>query len=144
MFKVDFEVRDNELDAQGVVNNANYFIYMAHARHKYLHDIGIDFSEMTANKQNLFLVSANIEYKRPLRANEKFYVTCKLVPFNPGGKVRFAFDQEVRKIDTDELMAKGLNVGVCVDGNNRNRAYVPEKIKALFPLAPLPIQDEPE
>ena len=36
LFRVDFEVRDNELDIQGIVNNSNYMIYLAHARHKYI------------------------------------------------------------------------------------------------------------
>ena len=38
-YRIEFEVRDNEIDIQGVVNNANYFIYMAHARHKFLSEI---------------------------------------------------------------------------------------------------------
>jgi len=131
-YKIEFEVRDNEIDMQGVVNNANYFIYLAHTRHKFLKEIGISFSEMSNNKQYLFLASSTIEFKKPLKAEYKFYVTCKLIP---EGSIRFAFEQEIKKIDDDVLIAKSYNIGVCVDGNNRNRPYIPEIIKNLFPTS---------
>jgi acyl-CoA thioester hydrolase len=129
IFKSYFEVRDNEIDAQGVVNNANYFIYYAHTRHKYLHELGISFAKMAEENQNLFLISSNIEFKKPLRAEDKFYVTCKLVPQE--SSLRFAFEQEIRKND-ETLISKAINVGVCLNGNNKNRPYVPELIKCHF------------
>lgn len=126
LYKLEFEVRDNELDMQGIVNNANYFVYFAHARHKFLKEIGISFSEMALANQNLVLVSTNIEFKRPLKAEDKFYVTCKLVP---EGNIKFAFEQEIRKMEDDTLIAKSYNIGACIDGNNRNRPYLPEIFK---------------
>lgn len=124
-YRVQFEVRDNEIDIQGVVNNANYFIYMAHTRHKFLQDIlNIDFIEMAKNNQNLFLIDANIEFKKPLLPNTKFYVTCKIVP---EGRIKFAFEQEIRLSTDNTLIAKAINIGVCMDGN-KNRPYVPEFI----------------
>ncbi len=137
-YKIEFEVRDNEVDIQGVVNNANYFVYMAHTRHKYLKEIGISFSAMSEEKQFLFLISSNIEFKKPLKAEDKFYVTCKMVP---EGRIRFAFDQEIRSLDDDALIAKAYNIGVCVDGNNRNRPYVPEIIQKQFPPATIASND---
>jgi|TARA_B110000503_G_C6889687_1_gene306195 acyl-CoA thioester hydrolase len=125
-YKVEFEVRDNEIDIQGVVNNANYFIYMAHARHKFLKEIlAIDFIDMAKANQNLFLISSKIDFKKPLLPNDKFYITCKLIP---EGRVRFIFEQEVRLSSNDSLIAKGVNIGVCMDGN-RNRPYIPEAIE---------------
>ena len=128
MYQVNFEVRDNEIDIQGVVNNANYLIYMAHARHKFLQHMGIDFSQMARDKLNLMLISSFVEFKKPLLPNDHFYVTCKLVP---EGKLRFVFEQEIRKQGTDELCAKGINTGVCIDAT-RNRPVVPDNIKALL------------
>ena len=66
-YRIELEVRDNEIDIQGVVNNANYFIYMAHARHKFLKEVlDIDFIEMAKSNMNLFLINSNIEFKKPL------------------------------------------------------------------------------
>jgi len=128
MYKEFFEVRDNEVDAQGVVNNANYFIYMSHARHKYLDGIGINFHEMAKNNQQLFLTSSNIEFKKSLGANNKFYISCKMIK---SGSIRICFEQEIRLVDTDELIAKAQNIGVCMDGNKK-RPYIPEHISNNF------------
>ena len=59
-YRVEFEVRDNEIDIQGVVNNANYFIYMAHARHKFLSEIlGNLFCESPNTQINSIKVKTN-------------------------------------------------------------------------------------
>lgn len=131
MYKEYFEVRDNEVDAQGVVNNANYYIYMAHARHKYLDNIGINFHEMATKNQQLFLTSSTIEFKKPLLANSKFYISCKMVK---SGNIRVCFEQEIRLLDTDEIIAKAQNIGVCMDGN-RKRPYIPDQIANNFEIS---------
>lgn len=125
-YKIEFEVRDNEIDIQGVVNNSNYYVYLAHARHKYAKEIGISFSKMAEEKQFLFLIESRIEFKKALRSEDKFYVTCKLVP---EGTNKFAFEQEIRKLDDGLLIAKAYNICVCIDGNNRNRPYLPDSVK---------------
>lgn len=130
IFKIDFEVRDNEVDQQGVVNNSNYHIYLSHARHKYLKNIGVSFSELSENKQYLLLVSTNVEFKRSLKAEDRFFVTCKMVPHET---LRIGFEQEIIKYDEKQtVIVKAYNIGVCIDGNNRNRPYIPEVIKQNF------------
>ncbi len=128
-YKLAFEVRDSEIDMQGVVNNGNYFIYFEHARHSYLRDIGFSFSKLNDVKIYLVLISSYIEYKKSLRTEDKFYVTCKMLP---EGKVRVAFEQEIRRVPDDVLIATSRSVGVCLDGNNRNRPFIPEVIKQCF------------
>ena len=128
-YKVEFEVRDNEIDLQGVVNNANYFVYLQHTRHKYLSEIlNIDYIEMTKQNMHLFLISSNIEFKKSLLPKDKFYVTCKLTP---KGKIRFLFEQEIRLIENNILIAKAENIGVCIDGN-KNKPFIPEVMKKFL------------
>ena len=124
MHKVDFEVRDSELDTQGVVNNAYYFIYMAHARHKFVQDLGINFVEMAQAGQNLFLIGSNLEFKYPLKSGDHFMVESELIA---DGKIKFAFKQKILKHD-GTLIATGYNLCVCIDENNRRKPYVPELI----------------
>jgi acyl-CoA thioester hydrolase len=128
-FRILFEVRDNEIDMQGVVNNSNYFIYLAHCRHKYAHSIGINFAEFAKNNQNLILLATEAVFKQPLLPDDKFYVTCKLVSLN--NKMKFAFAQEIRLQDSHQLILKSLNTATCINGNCqdvRKKAYIPEKI----------------
>ena len=86
---------------------------------------------MSNAKQLLLLVSIHIEFKRPLKAEDKFYVTCKLIP---EGRLRFSFSQEIIKVLDDTVIATSHNVGACIDENNRNRPYLPEIIKQHFPV----------
>ncbi len=129
MFTVNFQVRDNEIDIQGVVNHANYSIYFAHARHQFLHSIGIDFAEMAKEKLNLFLIESTIYFKKPLKPNQLFYVTCEMAPL---GRIKFCFKQEIRLVDQDQLCASAENIGVCIDENRQNKPIIPEALKNYF------------
>lgn len=129
IYKIEMEVRDSEIDIQGIVNNSNYYIYFQHARHKFLEEIlKIDYIEMSKQNQHLLLVSSTIEFKKSLLPKQKFYITCKL---SPQGKIRFAFEQEIRLIEDNSLIAKSINIGVCMNGN-KNKPYVPEALKENF------------
>lgn len=126
MFEISFEVRDNELDAQGVVNNSNYFIYMAHARHKFLDSIGINFQDYANKKLFLLLTKTEMEFKMPLKANDIFHVTCSLFT---EGRVKFAFRQEIKDAE-DKLICKAINFGVCIDESGGKRRFViPKEIQ---------------
>ncbi|MEM9242696.1 MAG: acyl-CoA thioesterase [Pseudomonadota bacterium] len=131
MYRLDFEVRDSEIDQQGVVNNANYFIYMAHTRHKFLQEIGIDFAEFTENKQLLFLIESHIKFQSPLLPSDKFYVTCELFP---QGKLKFLFKQQVIKSEGEIIAATADNIGVCMDCRDpaKKRPYVPDILRKQF------------
>lgn len=105
------EVRDNELDAQGIVNNANYFIYMAYARFKHFKSLGFDLVEMHAQGLNFVLVRSEIDFKSPLKAGDEFIVSSK---FEPVGKVRVVFFQQVLRKSDQKVMASAKNIIACV------------------------------
>ena len=53
LYEIEMEVRDNELDAQGIVNNANYMNYLSHARHKHALELNINHTEFAQKNLNL-------------------------------------------------------------------------------------------
>lgn len=133
IFKENFEVRDNEIDVQGIVNNSNYMIYLAHARHKYVHAMGIDFFEYAQKGLNLVITACNINYKNPLRPRDKFYVTCETKPSSSA--IKFSFYQEIRLLENDKLISTADFVATCINENAKTRAekiFVPEDIKKLY------------
>lgn len=110
-----FEVRDNETDLQGIVNNANYFIYMAHARHKYLKELGIDFFALHESGFDLVLVHSDITFKASLKSGDEFMVTSQI---KPNGRIRFDIVQEViRKLD-NKIVTSAINTAVCIDNKS--------------------------
>ena len=44
IFCLDMEVRDYEIDYQGIVNNANYLHYLEHTRHEFCKMAGLNIS----------------------------------------------------------------------------------------------------
>lgn len=104
IFSIEDEVRDSELDMQGIVNNANYFIFFAHARHKHLKSLGIDFARTHEEGHDLVLAEATIKFRSPLKSGDKYIVTSKLLP---QGKIRAIMEQEVIRKSDSKVCAAG-------------------------------------
>ncbi|MCV2402958.1 acyl-CoA thioesterase [Marinomonas sp. C2222] len=100
---VNFEVRDYECDMQGIVNNAVYQNYLEHARHQFIHSKGLDFAEITSQGINLVLTKAELDYKRSLKSNDRFYITTTAKQVS---KLKIAFYQEIYLTDSKQLMLK--------------------------------------
>lgn len=111
-FSIRLEVRDYELDAQGIVNNANYLHYFEHARHAFLRSRGIDFVAMHEEGLDAVVHRVEIEYAASLRSGESFDV---FVSARREGRLRLVFDQELRK-EGGELSARARVVAALVRG----------------------------
>jgi acyl-CoA thioester hydrolase len=130
IFRHNDEVRDNETDSAGIVNNANYYIYMAHCRHKFVKALGIDFSELRRQGYNLVVAEANIKFKNSLVSGDQYVVTCKVITPNPG---RFAFEQEVIRKSDNALAAIGIISATCIV-QGTGKVELPEYIKERLGL----------
>ena len=69
-FTVDLKVRDSELDQFLVVNNANYAVYLQHARHEFLERIGLPVAAATQEGGALALSRLVLDFKAPLRSGD--------------------------------------------------------------------------
>lgn len=104
-YRMPFEVRDYEVDLQGIVNNANYFHYFEHARNVFGRERGFDLSELH-EKQGMDPVVSRIEvaYRVPLRPRERFSVRVKAYR---EGRIRLIFEERLIKDDgTDSASAR--------------------------------------
>jgi len=102
--ELHFSVRDYELDTQGVVNNSVYQNYLEHARHDYLKKIGLNFNELHKQGTDPVVHKVELEYKRPLTGDDKFFVRTYA---EQKGNVRFVFFQDIYRKEDDELVLKG-------------------------------------
>ena len=110
------QVRDYELDAEGIVNNANYLHYLEHTRHQFCTQNGISFAEMQERGIIPVLNKVELEYKTPLRSGDSF--VSKLNLERKGA--RFVFHQDIFKPD-GTMVVKAVVSCVCLSGGKLDR-----------------------
>jgi acyl-CoA thioester hydrolase len=126
-FKLDFKVRDYELDIEGIVNNAVYQNYLEHARHEYLLSVGIDFGKFVEEGLSPIVIRAEIDYKFPLRGRDEFWVGINPVRES---KLKFAFYQDIYRYPDNKPIVKAKIIGTVM--NEKGRPYLPEVFNELF------------
>ncbi len=119
IFALEMQVRDYELDCQGIVNNANYLHYLEHTRHEFCRQAGLSFGEMHNRGIDPVLAKAEIEYMQPLRSDD-FFVSC-LNLRRKGPK--FCFEQDIYKHDGSPVIKAVITV-VCLENGRLSRGDV--------------------
>lgn len=125
VYSIDIKVRDYELDAEGIVNNANYLHYMEYTRHCFCEDCGFSFKRM--GEEGITPVMSHIEadYKAPLRSGDT--MTSKLWIEMKG--VRMIFHQHIINKNTGADVFFGKATIVCLENGRISRC---EKLKEAF------------
>lgn len=127
-FCTDFQVRDYELDLQGVVNNAVYMHYFEHARHTMFNRLGVGFADWANRGLDFTIVHSELEFKHPLMANDEFFVQTQIRPL---GRIRVGFDQVIYRKCDHRLIARSLNTCVCLDKATR-KPVMPALLRQLI------------
>lgn len=116
IYSLEMQVRDYELDSEGIVNNANYLHYLEHTRHSFCSENGIYFAEMQNRGIIPVLNKVEIEYKEPLRSGDVF--DSKLWLERKG--VRFVFHQDLFKKNGRQVV-KAVVSCVCLENGRLDR-----------------------
>ena len=131
-FFIEMEVRDNELDAQGIVNNANYMIYLSHARHKHGEKLGIHHTDFAKQGLNLVLTSCSLKFRQSLSANDKFTVSSEII----AGELPYHWShrQEIKRMHDNKIILKAIFNVTCVNTvtTDDQKLFIPETIEALI------------
>ncbi|MBY0545514.1 MAG: acyl-CoA thioesterase [Gammaproteobacteria bacterium] len=127
-YRWDSTVRDYELDSQGIVNNAIYINYFEQCRNDFARALDIDFIEFHKAGYLLVVATMEVQYRLPLRAQDKFYVTATISGYD---KKRVHFEQEIRRSVDDKLLTKALVHVACVDLST-GKAGMPDIFKNKF------------
>ena len=126
VFETEMRVRDYECDIQGIVNNAVYQNYLEHARHEFLHSVGLNFTELHDDGIDAVVTRIQMDYKLPLRPRDVFVIRLGM---HKQGRVRFVFDQSiVRKVDGKRVLEAQV-VGVLT---RNGRPIAPGLIEEAF------------
>ncbi|MCK9481454.1 MAG: acyl-CoA thioesterase [Bacteroidia bacterium] len=128
IFEIEFEVRDYELDIQGIVNNAIYNHYFEHTRHEFLKSCGLSFSALHSEGLDAVVIKMETEYKAPLRSGDKFVCTSRV---ETEGRLKIVFFQEIMRLPERTLMTKSRVTVACI---KNNRPVEPIEIRAKMGL----------
>jgi len=129
VFKWENIVRDYELDSFGIVNHAVYVNYFEQSRNDYARLIGIDLFACLEAGFVLVIAGINIQYKLPLRAQDKFYIIVDILSYD---KKRIYFGQEIRFSKNNKLIAKAEVAVACINQKTR-RSEIPELLTKKIP-----------
>jgi acyl-CoA thioester hydrolase len=105
-----FKVRDYECDLQGIVNNANYQHYLEHARHEYIQELGISFSDLHDKGVDFVVARLEMAFKTPLKSKDTFYVTVEMKKEG----LRWVFTQNIYREYDNALVVKAQVDAVCL------------------------------
>lgn len=127
LFSIELKVRDYECDMQGIVNNTNYQHYLEHARHEFLHTVGLDFSKLTEEGIILVVKRIEIDYQFPLRSGDRYLVDCSPVRISP---LRFGFNQNIYRLPDHKQIISAYIVATSI--NKKGRPFLPPQIEEIF------------
>jgi acyl-CoA thioester hydrolase len=117
---VPLRVRFSETDAMGVANNSAYLAWFEVGRIEYLREIGHSYAEVHSGGMDMVVVEARISYRRALRFDDAFTVTCACTEVRGA---TFTFAYELRTADV--VTTTGETRHACVDRATMRPTRVP-------------------
>lgn len=124
-FSIELDVRDYELDVQGIVNNSVYQNYLEHARHEFLHHHGIDFVDFAQNNIMLVVKTIEMNFKNSLVSRDKFKIE---VFAEKEGNLKVVFHQDIIRISDNKAILSAKVTGVAI---KNGRPVAPDTIPQI-------------
>lgn len=124
-FSIELDVRDYELDVQGIVNNSVYQNYLEHARHEFLHHHGIDFVDFAKNNIMLVVKTIEMNFKNSLVSRDKFKIE---VSAEKEGNLKVVFHQDIIRLSDDKAILSAKVTGVAI---KNGRPVAPDTIPQI-------------
>ncbi len=117
IFTYRIEVRDYEIDAEGIVNNANYLHYLEHTRHEFCSKVGFSFAQMCEKGITPVLSRVEIDYMTPLRSGDVMVSCLNIKRKGP----RFIFYQDVFRESDESPVVKAVVTVVSLKNEKLSR-----------------------
>lgn len=124
IFQYKMKVRDYELDAQGIVNNANYQHYYEVTRHEFLESCGVSFIEVHNQGIDPIVSSITIKYRNSLVGSDEFICTINLEKKG----IRYYFNQQIIRVSDNILCSEARVEVVCLVNGKIGRPDLFDKI----------------
>lgn len=112
VFELPMKVRDYEVDAEGIVNNAIYLHYLEHTRHEFCDMVGFSFRDMHNSGIDPVLSRVEINYRRPLGLGDSMVSKLALERRGP----LFVFIQDIYNSEGELVVDAVVSVATMVNG----------------------------
>ncbi|MDJ1500166.1 thioesterase family protein [Xanthocytophaga agilis] len=122
-FETEVEVKFSEVDSLHIVWHGHYVRYFEDAREGFGKKYGLHYLEVYQKGFVMPIVKLNCDYKRPLVYGDIALVKITYVE-TEAAKVIFQY--EIKKKDTQELIATGETIQVFLDTNRNLCITVPD------------------
>ena len=116
-----------DTDQMGVVYYANYLRYFEGARGHWIRQLGIPYAEFEQRGILLPVYEASIQYLRSAKYDDVLEVHLS----QTHTRVKIRFEYKVHKVGSDEVMALGHTVHVCVNREGKPTRAPDWLMKAL-------------
>ncbi|CAO2043330.1 unnamed protein product [Urochloa humidicola] len=128
-FEVEMEVRDDELDQYGVVNNAIYVSYLHTSRDVVLEHPGFGVDYWTSTGNAMALSELNLKYFAPLRSDDRFVVKARAIQIKG---VRIIVEHMIETLPDRKLVLEGRATAICLDKSFHPTRVFPELSASLI------------
>lgn len=125
IFEMPIKVRDYEVDAEGIVNNAVYLHYFEHTRHEFCEHAGMSFRSMHERGIDPVVRRIEVEYLRPLGLGEG--MVSKLGLRRQGAL--FVFQQDIFTPDGQAVARADVYIASVENGRLGRGAAIAEAFK---------------
>lgn len=106
IFELAIKVRDYEVDAEGIVNNAVYLHYLEHTRHEFCEAAGFSFRQMHHEGLDPVVSKIEIRYIRPLGLGQSMVSKLRLHRRGPV----FVFEQDIFTPDGQAVVKATVDI----------------------------------
>ncbi|MCX7959389.1 MAG: nitroreductase family protein [Deltaproteobacteria bacterium] len=120
-FETEIDIRFNDIDLIGHVNNATFLTYFEEARWKFFAGI---FGKENITKLNFIIASINIDYENPIFPLDEPVVRMWVSDI---GRTSFRFNYKIVSKDNSKVFAGGSSVQVFYDYAENKPIKVPQE-----------------
>lgn len=111
-YELRMQVRDYEVDAEGIVNNAEYLHYMEHTRHEFCKKAGYTFRQMQEDGISPVVTKIEIEYKRSLGLSDEMISCLNIRRKGP----LYIFEQDIYTPEGEIVTKARVSLACIKDG----------------------------
>lgn len=111
--RTTIKVRFSEVDSMKIVWHGEYVRYFEDGREAFGRQYpGIGYMDIYDSGYAAPIVDLQLQYLKPLTVNDEIVIETKFIP-TPAAKI--CFEYLIRKVDEDEIVARGSTVQVFID-----------------------------